>query len=474
MDAKPQRTEVETAIRTKMGAAGIADPTIRSFVRAALQVMDGATGLLPEARLEPINYLPSWETEIAKFTRPSAELVDQLAVIKLNGGLGTSMGLDRAKSLLPVKDGDCFLDFIAHQILYLRSKHGTQGPLFFLMNSHATREDSLRHLEKYPALAADGPLDFLQNRVPKLLVDSLAPVAWPEAPSLEWCPPGHGDIYPSLASSGMLETLRQSGIRYLFVSNADNLGATVDLPLLAYFAQSGLSFLMEVAQRTSADRKGGHLARRSQDGRLLLRESAQTPEEDREAFQNIVRHRFFNTNNLWIRVEDLEQVLKGNQGTLPLPLIRNRKPVDPQQPDSPAILQLESAMGAAIECFSRAGALVVPRSRFAPVKTTGDLLNVRSDAYQTTVDHRLALCPQRQGQPPLVQLDPQHYTLLEDFEKRFPHSPPSLLKCRSLTVKGGITFGPGVRCEGDVEFVNRTDQVREVSPGEYRDTKTEV
>src|SRR4029078_8760131 len=135
-----------------------------------------------------------------------------------------------------------------------------------------------------------------------------------------WCPPGHGDIYPSLIGTGLLERMLNAGIRYLFVSNSDNLCATVDPAVLTYFARSGLSFLMEVAERTAADRKGGHLARRKSDGRLLLRESAQCPKEDESEFQDITRHRYFNTNNLWLRLDHLRSELERNAGVIPLPL----------------------------------------------------------------------------------------------------------------------------------------------------------
>ena len=99
----------------------------------------------------------------------------------------------------------------------------------------------------------------MQNKVPKIDVKSLAPIDWPPNPSLEWCPPGHGDIYPSLLGSELLDELLNEGKNFLFVSNSDNLGATLDLRLLDFFARSGAPFLMEVTARTAADRKGGHL-----------------------------------------------------------------------------------------------------------------------------------------------------------------------------------------------------------------------
>ena len=266
------------------------------------------------------------------------------------------------------------------------------------------------------------------------------------------CPPGHGDLYPSLLGCGLLDKLLGRGIKFLFVSNSDNLGATVDLRLLSDFAASGNTFLMEVATRTAADRKGGHLARRREDGRLLLRESAQCLPQDETQFQDITRHRFFNTNNLWIRLDHLKAELEKRGGVLPLALITNIKTVDPRDVASPKVIQIESAMGAAIECFAKTGAVLVPRSRFAPVKTTSDLLALRSDAYRLTEDYLLILDERRQGQPPLIELDSRHYKLLADFEAAFPHGAPSLVNCESLKVVGKKIFPANLVLEGKMEF----------------------
>ncbi len=376
--------------RMKMQAARLGQPAINSFLGNLQRVASGETGLIPEASIQPVASLPHLQ-DLPPASEGASALLSQLAVIKLNGGLGTGMGLDKAKSLVSIRDGWNFLDFTARQILHLRSQPGGASLAFLLMNSFSTQADTLAHLQRYPTLANAGPLDFLQGKVPKLSADTLEPITWQPDPDQEWCPPGHGDLYPSLLGSGTLDRLLKAGIRYAFVSNSDNLGASVDLRLLEHFAQSQVSFLMEVAERTSSDRKGGHLARRQSDQRLILRESAQCPPADADAFQDIARHRFFNTNNLWIRLEDLSRALETLGGAIPLPLIRNEKTVDPRDPASPKVLQLETAMGAAIECFEQAGALVVDRSRFAPVKTTADLLALRSDAYQVTPDYRLEL-----------------------------------------------------------------------------------
>src|SRR5215218_4382349 len=258
-----------------MRAEGLGDAAVESFARQYERLRAGETGTLAEADIEPVAELPDAQELTAE---AGPELLDQAVVIKLNGGLGTSMGMTKAKSLLEVKDGMTFLDLIAEQILELRDRSGARLPLV-LMNSFATQADSLAALERYDDLSAGLPADFVQNKVPKLRADDLTPVRWPDDPALEWAPPGHGDLYTALVTSGMLKALLDAGYRYAFVSNSDNLGAVLDPRILAWLAESAAPFLMEVADRTSSDRKGGHLARRVSDGGLVLREIAQTPEE---------------------------------------------------------------------------------------------------------------------------------------------------------------------------------------------------
>ncbi|MDX6648336.1 MAG: UTP--glucose-phosphate uridylyltransferase [Solirubrobacteraceae bacterium] len=438
------------ASEEKMAAAGVPDVAIATFRHYYRQLEAGETGLVPEDSIAPVPSLPSAED----LPDPSgaAQVLDQAVAIKLNGGLGTSMGMTRAKSLLPVKDGLTFLDVIVRQVLDLRARHGARLPLV-LMNSFYTREDSLAALAGHDGIEADVPLDFVQNKEPKLLVDDLTPVSWPADPDLEWCPPGHGDLYTALVTSGMLEALLGAGYRYAFVSNSDNLGAVLDPRILAWFAGQRIPFLMEVADRTEADRKGGHLAARASDGQLVLREIAQTPKSDLDAFQDVERHRFFNTNTLWVDLRALGDVLAARDNVLGLPMIVNRKTVDPGDSSSPAVFQLETAMGSAISVFEGAAALRVPRERFAPVKTTNDLLALRSDCYELTGDARIVEVPDLDGGPPLVDLDPAYYKLLDDFEARFPAGPPSLVDCRRLRVRGDVTFGAGVVARGDVDLV---------------------
>jgi UTP--glucose-1-phosphate uridylyltransferase len=353
--------------------------------------------------------------------------------------------MTRAKSLVEARDGLSFLDVIARQTLALRARHGVRLPLV-LMNSYRTRDDSLAALARYPDLPADVPPDFLQHREPRIRADDLAPVDWPEDPEIEWAPPGHGDLYPALRSSGMLAALLDRGYRYAFASNADNLGAILEPRILAWLAAEDVPFAMEVVRGTPADRKGGHLARR--DGRLVLRETAQAAEGD--SFTDVDRWRFYNTNNLWLDLERLAALLDEHDGVLPLPLIVNDKRIDAADASSPEVVQLETAMGAAVGVVDGARAVLVPRSRFAPVKTTDDLLVVRSDAYELTGDGRVAPAAGRE-EPPYVALDREHFAHLPAFEARFPHGPPSLRRAHRLVVRGDVRFGRGVAVVGDVE-----------------------
>lgn len=439
----------------KMREAGLDELAIATFAQYYGRLEAGETGLIPEAEIEPVPELPD-VADVA--TAAGGELLDRVVVLKLNGGLGTSMGMTKAKSLIEAKDGATFLDLIAGQVQASRERSGARLPLV-LMNSFATQADSLAELAgsgARPRASADLPPDFLQGKEPKLRVDDLHPVEWPPNPELEWCPPGHGDVYTSLQSSGMLDEMIERGYRWAFVSNSDNLGATLDTRILAWVAAEGAPFVMEVCDRTEADRKGGHVARwkpsasqPQRSGGLLLRETAQTPDEDVAALQDITRHRYLNTNNLWIDLPALRRELERRDGVLGLPLIRNRKTVDPSDPSSPPVIQIETAMGAALGVIDGAQAIRVPRRRFAPVKTTNDLLTLRSDAYALGLDGDVV--PVADGLP-FVDLDPRFFKLVGDFEPRFAAGIPSLRACRRLIVRGDVSFGPGVEIRGDVEI----------------------
>lgn len=437
-------------VAQRMHAAGLPDVVIRTFAHYFDQLAAGHKGLIPEADIKPVSSLPGAEDITAGQIDLGREALPHTILLKLNGGLGTGMGLARAKSLLTVKEGYSILDIIARQ-----AREG--GIPLLLMNSFNTQEDTLAALAAYPDLDRGLPLDFLQHKVPKLLAANLRPAEWPADPDLTWCPPGHGDIYTALVTSGMLDRLLAAGYRTAFVSNSDNLGAVMDPGLLGYFVDQDLPFMMEVADRTEADRKGGHLAQ-TPSGQLLLRESAQCPPADEQAFQDIGKHRYFNTNNLWLNLPVLHDLLARQHGILGLPMICNTKTLDPRDPTSPPVYQLETAMGSAIAVFPGSGALRISKSRFAPIKKTNDLLDVRSDNYIITPDFQVRANPRRSLPRAVIDLDPTFYGFVDQLETRFPHGAPSLLACERLTIRGDIRFGRDVVLSGVVEMVNETER----------------
>lgn len=435
-------------IENKMKSVGLSGAAISAF-RHSVQVLESKQSMLiPEVDIQPAEGVADWEELVAATPAAGADLLAQSVLIKLNGGLGTSMGLQKAKSLLEIKPGVTFLDLIVRQVQSLRAAAGYPVNLL-LMNSFSTGEDTMAHLSRYTegGFADPDKVQMLQNRVPKLRTDTLEPVSYPANPELEWCPPGHGDIYPALVGSGWLDKLLAAGVKYAFVSNSDNLGAQMDTRFLRWFAESGAPFVMEVTRRTEADKKGGHLATRAADGQPILREIAQCPDTDLPEFQNIDKHRYFNTNNLWIRLDALRDSLTANGGVLPLPVICNTKTVDPRDGESTKVYQLETAMGAAIQCFPGARAVNVPRSRFFPVKTSGDLLLLRSDAVEINEAGLMSLAPECAGMAPIVQLDSKLYKLVDSLDSL---GVPSLKNVKKLVVSRAHTFAPGEPLVGEV------------------------
>ena len=444
----------------KMQQAALPALMINVFRHYYEQLVEGETGFIHSTNALPVATLPDFAALTPAHAAAGEAALNRVVVLKLNGGLGTSMGMSGPKSLLTAKDNFSFLDIIVQQLHHLRDSSGARLPLV-LMNSFSTDAETLAALAGHTDFKQDVPFRFLQHKVPKVRKEGLTQVNWPDDPEKEWCPPGHGDLYTALSTSGMLSTLLKAGYEYAFVSNSDNLGAVLDKRILGYFASERLPFLMEAAYRTPADSKGGHLAQRG-DGQLILREIAQCPPNELEWFQDIERYRYFNTNNLWVHLPTLHRLLERRNGVLGLPLIRNEKPVDPTDLKSPRVYQLETAMGSAIDIFRGAQALRVPRARFVPVKKNNDLLLLWSDVYQLTTDARLELNPERHTEParraPLIYLDSRYYDMIDDLRARFPHGAPSLLECTEFRVEGNVYFGKAVRVVGKVRVINESTE----------------
>ena len=448
----------------KMEKNGLSPVVIDTFRHYYSLLVRGETGLITRADIDPVQEGQVADAEkLSGLTEAGRSALRKLVVIKLNGGLGTSMGLSRTKLLLEVKDGLTFLDIIARQILTHRRKRGVNLPIV-LMNSFNTEADTQEALSSYRDLATEIPLTFLQHKFPKVFQDGFAPAIWPSDPEMEWNPPGHGDIYTALVTSGMLQKLLDAGILYAFISNSDNLGAVVDETILGYFAQNNFPFMMEVADRTEADSKGGHLAR-LKNGRLTLREIAQCPENETEEFQDINVYRYFNTNTIWVNLLALKASLETHHNVIHLPMIRNPKTVDPKDDSTPHVYQLETAMGSAISIFDGATAIRVPRTRFTPVKKCQDLLALWSDCYVLIEDYYVIQNPGRRLDTLVIRLDSTYYKKIDQFKARFPHGAPSLLDCVSLEVYGDVVFGKGVIVKGKVVIANRSDSQVSIAAG---------
>ncbi|MFZ0243145.1 MAG: UTP--glucose-1-phosphate uridylyltransferase [Desulfobacterales bacterium] len=434
--------------KAKLKKEGLPPVVIDTFGYYYHRLVNGETGLIHERDIDAVAPGEIEAAENLKHCERSGKSAFKNAVrIILNGGLGTSMGLTGAKSLLEVKNGRSFLEIIVRQARRI-------GVRLALMNSFNTHRDTLAALEKIDPDHL--PLTFLQHKFPKILQKDLSPAAWPQNPELEWNPPGHGDVYAALYSSGMLQRLLDEGVLYAFISNSDNLGAHVDAALLGYFVENRFPFMMEVAEKTAADVKGGHLAR-LHDGRLVLREIAQCPDEERDACMDIERYRFFNTNNIWVNLEFLKDLIEREKAIF-LPMILNPKNLDPRDKTSPEVFQIETAMGAAISLFDGAAAVRVPRSRFFPVKMSSDLLAVRSNVFVFDANGNLVVNPERQkkGLPEniTIDLDPEYYAKIDQFDARFPSGIPSLVDCETLTIEGDVCFESDVRIAGRILIKN--------------------
>lgn len=443
------------AVVQKMEAEHIEPAIIQTFLYYYDQLTANTTAMISEQEIEPVAASELLQAQmLSEYEAAGRDAACRFVRIVLNGGLGTSMGLTGPKSLLKAKNGKSFLEIILVQA-------AAENGFLCLMNSFRTHRDTLSELERIQSSVS--PMLFLQNKYPKIFQSDFSPGVFPEQPELEWNPPGHGDVYISLHTSGLLRKLLGQGIRYALISNSDNLGASLDMSLLGYFAVKNLPFMMEVAQRLPSDAKGGHLAR-ARTGGLILRESAQCPPGDENAFQNIERHRYFNTNNVWVNLQQLQMVIE-REGMVKLPMILNPKTIDPRDGGSPKVYQVETAMGAAISLFEGSTAVVVPRSRFCPVKTTNELLALRSDRFILEAGGRLRPSPRVKTDRVQIQLDPDFYKKIDDFSRRFSNGAPSLLGCNSLTVSGDVTFESNVTINGSVTITNTRKAPAVISEG---------
>ena len=386
-----------------------------------------------------------FEELAAEARLPPKELLSKLAVLKLNGGLGTTMGCVGPKSAIEVRAGQTFLDLTVRQIQHLNTTHGVSVPLV-LMNSFNTHEDTLRIVRKYEGIEGVNILTFNQSRMPRIFKESLTPVPQTadDPDRTHWYPPGHGDVYASLERSGILDALRSMGKEIVFISNVDNLGATVSLPILDKMVSSDgdIEFIMEVTDKTKADVKGGTII--TYEGRSKLLEIAQVPSDKVEEFKSIKKFKIFNTNSLWCSLPAIKRLV--NDNALNMDIIVNNKSLS----DGSSVIQLEQACGAAMEYFRGAIGVNVPRSRFLPVKKTSDLLLVQSNLYDL-VSGSLILSPLRIGGPPVIKLGAE-FSKMAGYQSRIL-STPDLLELDHLTISGDVILGSDITLRGTVIIV---------------------
>ncbi|KAI9890382.1 MAG: UTP-glucose-1-phosphate uridylyltransferase [Vezdaea aestivalis] len=389
----------------------------------------------------------------------SVEFLNKLAVIKLNGGLGTSMGCVGPKSVIEVRDGMSFLDLSVRQIEYLNRLYKVNVP-FVLMNSFNTDEDTQNIIKKYEGHNID-IMTFNQSRYPRVLKDSLLPAPKNNKSQIsDWYPPGHGDVFESLYNSGILDKLLARGVEIVFLSNADNLGAVVDLRILQHMVESDAEYIMELTDKTKADVKGGTII--DYEGSVRLLEIAQVPKEHTNEFKSIKKFKYFNTNNIWLNLKAIKRVVENSE--LEMEIIPNNKtiPADKKGESDLSIVQLETAVGAAIRHFKNAHGVNVPRRRFLPVKTCSDLMLVKSDLY--SLKHgQLSIDPSRFGPAPLIKLG-SDFKKVSDFQKRIS-SIPKMLELDHLTITGAVNLGRGVQLKGTVIIVATEGSTIDVPPG---------
>jgi UTP--glucose-1-phosphate uridylyltransferase len=389
----------------------------------------------------------------------AVEYLNKLAVLKLNGGLGTSMGCVGPKSVIEVRDGMSFLDLSVRQIEYLNRTYGVNVP-FVLMNSFNTDADTESIIKKYEGHNID-ILTFNQSKYPRVVKDSMLPAA-KSAQSVisDWYPPGHGDVFEALYNSGILDQLLERGVEIVFLSNADNLGAVVDLRILQHMVDTKSEYIMELTNKTKADVKGGTII--DYEGSVRLLEIAQVPKEHVNEFKSIKKFKYFNTNNIWMNLRAIKRVVESNE--LAMEIIPNEKsiPADKKGEADQGVIQLETAVGAAIRHFRNAHGVNVPRRRFLPVKTCSDLMLVKSNLY--TLEHgQLVMDPGRIGPAPLIKLG-SDFKKVSSFQSRIP-SIPKIVELDHLTITGKVTLGRNVELRGTVIIVANEGGSIDIPPG---------
>ncbi|KAI0320904.1 UTP--glucose-1-phosphate uridylyltransferase-domain-containing protein [Amylostereum chailletii] len=385
--------------------------------------------------------------------------LNRLAVLKVNGGLGTSMGMTGAKSALEVKDDMTFLDLTVRQIEHLNTTHKVDVPLI-LMTSFNTHDDTLRIIKKY----ANQQLritTFNQSRYPRIFKETLLPCPKSSGDDKKnWYPPGHGDLYNALLHSGVLDQLIADGKEYLFVSNSDNLGAVVDQGILQHMIDSQAEFIMEVTDKTKADIKGGTLV--DYEGSIRLLEVAQVPSEHMEDFKSgmtgaksaleVKDDMAF----LDLTVRQIEHLNTTEKVDVPLILMTSFNTHE----DTLRIIKKYANQQLRITTFnqSRYPRILKETLLPAPKSANDDKKNWYPPGHGDLYNALL-----HSGTTPVIKLG-DHFKKIQQFQKRFKKI-PKILELDHLTVTGDVYFGRNVTLRGTVIVVANEGQRIDIPDG---------
>ncbi|KAK9194277.1 hypothetical protein WN944_004981 [Citrus x changshan-huyou] len=458
-------TDAEKLTQLKSAVAGlnqISENEKNGFINLVARYLSGEAQHVEWSKIQtPTDEIVVPYDSLAPVPEDPAEtkkLLDKLVVLKLNGGLGTTMGCTGPKSVIEVRNGLTFLDLIVIQIENLNAKYGCNVPLL-LMNSFNTHDDTSKIIDKYSKSNVEIHT-FNQSQYPRLCADDFVPLPCKGKTDKDgWYPPGHGDVFPSLMNSGKLDALISQGKEYVFAANSDNLGAIVDLSILSLIMLMYV-YNISVTPKTLADVKGGTLI--SYEGKVQLLEIAQVPDEHVNEFKSIEKFKIFNTNNLWVNLKAIKRLVEAD--ALKMEIIPN-----PKEVDGIKVLQLETAAGAAIRFFDHAIGCNVHRSRFLPVKATSDLLLVQSDLY-TLADGFVTRNEARKNPAnPTIELGPE-FKKVGNFLSRFK-SIPSIIELDSLKVTGDVWFGANITLKGKVTIAAKSGEKLEIPDGAVLENK---
>eukprot|EP00127_Corallochytrium_limacisporum_P001835 Clim_evm1s87 gene=Clim_evmTU1s87 len=412
-----------------------------------------------QGMVQPYNSLKKTRNQSIEWIR---DRLNKLVVLKLNGGLGTSMGCVGPKSIIEVRDGMTFLDLVVRQIQHLNETYDVSVPLV-LMNSFNTQEDTEKIIRKYAATEVD-VCTFMQSRYPRYHKDTQLPAPGNFDDKDHWYPPGHGDTYEAFVNSGLVDRLLAEGKTWVFCANIDNLGSTVDIDILSHMIENedDCEFCMEVTDKTLADIKGGTLI--NYEGTAKLLEVAQVPKDKLEEFKSVKKFKIFNTNNIWVKLDAFKAAVESK--SIDMDIIVNGKKLKTGEP----VIQLEQAIGAAISAFKGAIGINVPRSRFLPVKNTSDLLLIKSNLFSIR-SGGLIMNPARAFPvAPSVKLGGDHFGKVKNFTARFKDM-PDIIELNALTVNGDVTFGKGVSLKGTVIIVANPGECIDIPSGAVLENK---